>query len=1778
MDLKVYKKGEEYFVTFLQFKTNIKQYYIKKSFDLAQPVVKDFHFNLNENSVDLYNNPINIFAPSIKLEPLHNVKHYYTIVLIADNGLEYAFYIDYNKFYNIEKENEIYYYNFMKPIFFDIEKIHTKFYLKGIFGDIHQIDLYDIKNKNEAFFKVPSKKDLISETYEIIAEMNGNRIFKGKFPILTKDSIDFVINYEDYGNVCKVILNPKYNYCTLDSVYVYHGDELMNKKTRNKLDLTSTIRDVSFYIPAQGFNKHRDFRIEYTISESTASTNNSFTKVCNITLDQEREQTEVFNVNSYYSHDSDVCNISWENKSKKPLNYLVELGGKKYYTQDRFISIENFKEFNNNNVQIPVTIKCAKLKKELLTSHVCSEHFITNYNFMDRSNLFTPVIDYSETICCDRAFGRLKWTTPNFRHYAKVKINSLVDERFLDEFKKPWVKDFILNKEAPEFDKVYTDYEQELVYNFNKVGVNSRKVKDSMITYDSRNDGWQYVDQNYIDIPLWFNLSGHKYHVDVELYDMFNNKIGASSCEFTIKDYDVSSLEITDMLILRNQFLQFGEQGTIGDFHKVENPRPIDVRNHYAEEFKTFLGQELSDRTNMDHEGNSLFYYFNTNEGQYIEIKYQRRFNFYKVLFVILDGEEEIHRVEHIPRGDNYEENFIRIDKNKFTKEGEYTMKIQTFSSSGQASKTKDVSFFVHNEKPEKPFVRIKAEDYYENNNEIKINKKYFEIEVTNNDLSSKYAGWKFKETHFFFRTLDVPFLPFADYVIQTNISDGSIVMKNNVPIENGDYECKVINYDYAGNASEPHIFQFKLRSEIKITPYEIFTNKPRQNMKWKFKKSQDSEGFYYFFRYSKDGITYKDYTPVKVDSPYFVDKNEDPELELDIEWLKDVNGHLEGYYKLVAYEFSRKHPNGQPQYEFESPIVEVNELANPSNPIYAKAIPGNVVVFNASSHIEWAYTNDLNKLVFETLHNEMVVDNPDTPNVEDMNYKIVLIEPHRLGESPNNYNGIIPQPSVIGNFTFDNIATLCGVENQKEGVWEIRFITTDKYGNTNESRGYYTYRVNVVKRLPVINNMTIANGNGSKYFGLYSDIIGFYVDSSAVYKDIENYDDFKEMFPISSYEVKFIENPFNNQYALTVKPDNNGCISVLSKLTENDKVTHSKDGRYNVLITSKDPLGRSSQQIDRSFYIDTKTDAEVSFVNNNVFINKTVDLRAVATDKVKKVYYKTSDVTSEAPKFDIEEIKKWTNVDAKSITIGENFCYGIEILNVEYATDGYKTLYYVIEEDSGNMGAIKAYTFKIDTTNMLIPNFDYTNKIYFSKDDDEIRLSWYNTNDAVNKFEIKLDKVIVNGVGELEVIKSYVVQVDNISTVIPVGPGENTYVGMGDAKEVRFRIDPESLLITGQYMLTVKGYNIYGTEEENYFVFQIDYTSLTDLAAEIINNRITLDNNMITWANVKTCDFYEVSYDNKSWIKTTENRFFVNTEIVQKDDEGYAFIYLRWKSKTGIYSKSSKIRLSINMKKIEKPEIAFFKETITDYNKMLRWKVTVKEPEKVKGIYYSFDKLKWHYKPITSMENIISNDTVSYPVEDGIYDIFVVIVDDDPTMTEFYNKSEMTHSYAKVFAKDIAKPVFSGVINGSTLNNPTRLFIENKEPDVKYYIYVNKKIVDEGYEIASSTLRKFQIEVKAKKHGIEKVFTLINEADEFHVWSLCNEPYLIDINNSKILVSIDHENTSMVLESTPSLNNKQVVLYREKGENSKWNVFNKGDSLSLLTEWEFHISSITVI
>ena len=61
--------------------------------------------------------------------------------------------------------------------------------------------------------------------------------------------------------------------------------------------------------------------------------------------------------------------------------------------------------------------------------------------------------------------------------------------------------------------------------------------------------------------------------------------------------------------------------------------------------------------------------------------------------------------------------------------------------------------------------------------------------------------------------------------------------------------------------------------------------------------------------------------------------------------------------------------------------------VSNPSNTINCKALHNKVAIINAKKYDEYAYTADLNDLVFETIHSETII----VKGKKGQSYKIIL-------------------------------------------------------------------------------------------------------------------------------------------------------------------------------------------------------------------------------------------------------------------------------------------------------------------------------------------------------------------------------------------------------------------------------------------------------------------------------------------------------------------------------------------------------------------------------------------------------------------------------------------------------------------------------------------------------------------------------------------------------------------------------------------------------------------
>ena len=136
-------------------------------------------------------------------------------------------------------------------------------------------------------------------------------------------------------------------------------------------------------------------------------------------------------------------------------------------------------------------------------------------------------------------------------------------------------------------------------------------------------------------------------------------------------------------------------------------------------------------------------------------------------------------------------------------------------------------------------------------------------------------------------------------------------------------------------------------------------------------------------------------------------------------------------------------------------------------------------------------------------------------------------------------------------------------------------------------------------------------------------------------------------------------------------------------------------------------------------------------------------------------------------------------------------------------------------------------------------------------------------------------------------------------------------------------------------------------------------------------------------------------------------------------------------------------------------------------------------------------------------------------------------------------------------------------------------LYIENKRKDVDYYIYVNERKVNEGYELISSTLRNFNIEVKARKKGRNELINLINFGD-LTVQVSTGENYILNISDEKIICNINTTDNTLEIISFNNLKNTQVVMYKEKNEEN-WKVLNISVKLNLNNEYDFKIINFKV-
>lgn len=1764
MQVKVEKQNEQYYAVVSNYSSNLYRYEVIKSWDKNSACGEIINHNLLNSPINLINSPFDMFTFSIPLEQITNPEHYYTILLKEKNGNEYPFHIDINKFYNLKDGEKVYYHNLINFSFNNKHLHKYDFYIIGNYGDRHKIKLVDIESDIRFLFKVPIGNEYISEIYYMSIYLNDVEVYRAKTALELNNSIHFAISMEDYGEYTKCTLYPKLPYKILQGVSVIYNDKEIAKCKSEK----GIIKNLEFFIPSISIFEKYLFTINYIVKEDTLG-DSEVIRTQLIEKGTDASVIEIINFKDVYNFDKDSLNISFDNRSSYFLEYMIVINNHKFFTNKNNIDILNFSKISGTRHNTKVKIYCSKYN----SYKKIYEQEIKNYPFIYSSFDFKPIIDYTEAINSKDMLANIKWTTPGYECYSKVKINMKFVNYFFDEYINPWETPQVMFNNGDYFDLKYNNYLKKLPYDFDENGeFKEGYCTDASISYDGEEQEFIFTSKNSITIPLWYRVDNKPYVITVEVYDKFHKLRGTNTVEFSPKQIQANISE-SSVKFIRNQELQFGESGTVGEFYKIENPTPYDCRLNYSKEFRTFTGLPLTDYSNVDDNNNSLYYYMNSNIDKPLEIMIKRTSNFIKFEFSVkYKNEYIINPTDFFVSGNEFEKNKISIPRNKLTNEGEYVLNIKTFNATGVSSNNKEIKFFVYNSKPETPEIEINKEDYILEDNKILINKKFFHLDIINNKKSESYSGWNFKEAHFYFRPIKSIYNAYPDYVVQSDKENGIISFKNNIAMENGEYECKIITYDNSGNSSDPYIFKFKLLSEMYVIPEKLFTNKPYVPMKWKVKKSLESDGFFYQFKYSEDGIKFNYTDPIKHKSPFYPENNDSEFEELTLEWLKDdglEGNYIEGFYNLIVYEYTSRHPEGLKDFKFESPTVELNTTSNPSNSISCKPIENKVAIINAKKYDEYAYTSNLNDLIFETIHSEPIPEN----NI-GQHYKITLLDP-----SKNEYNSDLPIPEEVGIYKFDKIADKCHIDIQQEGVWELRFITIDKFGNSNDYKGYFSYYINLIKRNPKITSLAPTNNNGLEYFGLNSNNIGYSVYTNC-YEDIVNFEEHSEKFRINKFIVNFLSTPFNSQYKLTLFKNSNNIISVMDSLTENEKENHSKDGRYLFTISAADPLNRYSDPIEKIFYIDTKVDGTIFFLSPSTFISKTINLVASVTSDINKVYYKFFNIEDiENHDFSKEDYKTWKYKNIQEIKYNDSTFDGFEIKDKTFETDGYKVLAYIIEEASSNISSVRFYKFFINTTIKLAPIFDFTNRVYFTYADQIIEITWLSSSDEILKYFAKLDKIEFNNSGEYEIVKSYDIATTSTGVLIPVGPNENHFVDIGNSKSIEINVNDNinNFLVTGQYRLSVKAESKYGTFETNEYFFQIDRNIPDNISDNILDNSISLNSNKISWKLMYNASYYEISYDGINFLKTYNNFYYLDYSKLLKEEDKY-YIYLRYRTRSGIYTETEKIQILVDIEKLKTPSVEFFNgKNIVDDNNILKWKITVDDPDKAKYIFYSFDKQKWDVSVIKGRVNSITNSFVELPVPDGVYDIFVMTTTDNPNSNPYCNRSELVHSYVKVFADEIPKPKFVNIIKGQNITEPTPLKIYNKIPDVDYFIYVDGVKVNEGFELSSSTLKRFKITVKAKKYGIDNVLVLIDEDEDFHVTSLTTNKYTIVIKDEKVLCNVDANSNILEIASMPEKRDNEVILYREQNSNDNWNILRISDKLSMNKQWEFYISTFEI-
>ena len=145
---------------------------------------------------------------------------------------------------------------------------------------------------------------------------------------------------------------------------------------------------------------------------------------------------EIFDFKDEYDSETDTTKISFKNKSTEKLEYKILLNNKQvFFTKNNSLNIVNFSQINNNDQTINVKIFCNKYNYHVKVF----ETEIKNYPFIYSSFDFVPKIDYTDAINSKKMFSTIKWTTPGYECYSKVKVNVKFVKYFFDEYLNPGI-------------------------------------------------------------------------------------------------------------------------------------------------------------------------------------------------------------------------------------------------------------------------------------------------------------------------------------------------------------------------------------------------------------------------------------------------------------------------------------------------------------------------------------------------------------------------------------------------------------------------------------------------------------------------------------------------------------------------------------------------------------------------------------------------------------------------------------------------------------------------------------------------------------------------------------------------------------------------------------------------------------------------------------------------------------------------------------------------------------------------------------------------------------------------------------------------------------------------------------------------------------------------------------------------------------------------------------------------------------------------------------------